>query len=86
MAEMSLIYRRSLPAYFRKHNSRTASAAVRMLAVVETTVRLLYSALSSLIRRQRRTYALYKVGLYWPTWRWLVLGQATEPSRLQGEA
>ena len=42
MAEMSLIYRRSLLAYLRKHNSRTASADVRLLAVVEATVRLLY--------------------------------------------
>ena len=79
MVEMSLIYHRSLLAYFRKHHGQTASA------VVETTLRLLYWTLSSLIRRQTRAYALYKIGLYWPTWLWLAMGQAIEPSRLSGK-
>lgn len=73
-ARMTLIQRQSLLKYFCKHHSRPATALVRLLSIVETGLRVIYWSLNSLIRRREREHARYKIGLYWPTLRWLLIG------------
>lgn len=73
-ARMTLIQRQSLLKYFRKHHGRAAAMIIRLLSIVETGLRVIYWSLNSLIRRRERESARYKINLYWPTLRWLLIG------------
>jgi GT2 family glycosyltransferase len=73
-SQMTLIQHQSLFKYFRKHHGWAAATIVRLLSIVETGLRVIYWSLSSLIRRRERAYAHYKIDLYWPTLRWLLVG------------
>lgn len=74
-AKMTIIYHRSLQQYFRKHHGPLASLAVRLLGIVEVASRLVYWTVNSLVRRGKKERAGYKIGVYWPTLRWLVTGR-----------
>jgi GT2 family glycosyltransferase len=71
---MSIIQRESLLKYFRKHHGPIAAGVIRLLAILEASLRLAYWSMTGLIRRRERDYAAYKISLYWPMLRWLVTG------------
>lgn len=74
-AKMSIIMHQSILRYFRKHHGRLACVIVRLLAILEISLRLAYWSLSWLIRQRTKEYATYKIGVYWPALRWLLTGQ-----------
>jgi hypothetical protein len=83
-AKMSVLYLDSLLKYFRKHHGRLAAVAVRLLAVLETSLRLSYWTLRSLLHgtlssRQPELpepgLPSRKIGQYWPALRWLLTGR-----------
>jgi GT2 family glycosyltransferase len=73
-AKMSVVYHQSLLGYFRKHHGRLVYVVVRLLSIVETSLRLAYWSLSSLLRWRKRAQATYKIVVYWPALRWLLRG------------
>lgn len=76
-ARMATIYLQSLLKYFRKHHGRAAEFLVRLLSILEISLRLVYWTLSMLLKR-RRGYAQYKLGLYWPALGWLLTGRPAQ--------
>ena len=73
-AKMATIYSQSLLKYFQKHYGQVAALVVRILAVIETGLRLVYWWLTWLMRSQRRGYATYKISVYKPVLHWLLIG------------
>lgn len=73
-ARMALIQRQSLLWYFRKHHGGVAASIVRLLSILEISLRLAYWAFTLPLRR-RQAYASHKIGLYWTTLRWLLTGR-----------
>ena len=77
-ARMTVVYYQSLLSFFRKHHGCLAGFIARVLAVVETGSRLTYWAGLSLLFHQRREQAADKIGVYWPAFRWLLVGSTAE--------
>ena len=76
-AKMSVLYLDSLIKYFRKHHGPLAAVAVRLLAVLETSLRLSYWTLRSLLCPKEQRHAARKVAQYRPALYWLLTGKPT---------
>lgn len=79
--QSSVLYLDSLLKYFRKHHGSLAVVVVRLLAVLETGLRLGYWMFRALLPRSPASsekpdfWPARKIDQYWPALRWLLTGQ-----------